>query len=261
MGEFIKKFFFIAIVFFQNITATFAQKNTFSIAAGPSIPLGQYSNTNIQRISSGGAKPGSQINLSFDHKVNSSFSFSVMAFAQSHGINAREAAKFLSERSYRYRYNLTDSVYYKNWKFDKNRWLNAGLLLGGKNEFFLNKQLSLTTKALIGIVFTTSPTLSAKSLSDSTEGTFSRSGKSGHAVAYVFDAGVKYKLNQKLFVLLGLQYLGTNHVKFEQVIQRTSSKITYDAGYSSQVSFQRITADFWQSIQTLDVNIGIGFKL
>jgi hypothetical protein len=251
-------------------------KNLLTVSFGPSIPIGNYANTNLSNDDAGFAKTGETINICFEHKLNKHFGIAAMMYGQKNVINTAAMAQQFGQLQFMEPYAgpgqqppTTTYVRYPDWSFDKNNYYLGSFLIGATNEFAIGKtdKLSFVAKAMIGAVNATSPQLKGQSITD-TAGAFVNQNKvSGWGLSYLINAGLKYRLNNKWSLLFSTEYVGTNSIQFknetESLINFKGSMIQTSNGYvpgSSGTTFgiESTTVTGHQTFQSININLGIG---
>ena len=192
-------------------TLTFSQihEGHLSLMVGPALPIGHFANTNLSDESSGFAKIGETISLSYTKPISKDWAFLINLAGQRNPINTKAFENNFSNAK------IYQSVYfgsepnnqppqanytvYPNWKFENKSWLYAALQVGTKRQFCLTKQKQtwLTTNANIGVVYATSPQLKGNSITDTAIAIITQSKSAGFGLIYSFGFGLNYYLNKR----------------------------------------------------------------
>ncbi len=271
-----KKLSLLTFAVFINSTFIFSQgsnKATISFKAGPAFPTGHFASTNLYDESSGFAKTGETISVSYAKPIAKKIAFLINLSGQRNPIN-RSAfeASFSKAKIYQGFYfgsdpnnppPQTNYEIYPNWTFEKGLWLHAALQLGAEGRFPLNEQknIQLITNATIGSLYATSPGLKGNSVTDTASAVLTESKSSAFGLIYSLACGLNYHLNKRCFITSALNYTGTSKVEFKNVrTVLTTTKGNFGTpGYSVQQS--TITANGKQSITSVNLLIGFGISL
>src|SRR5687768_8132734 len=135
-------------------------------------------------------------------------------------------------------------------------------MAGGYGEFSSpSSTISFTTKGLVGVIYAKSPPLSGSSTTDTAAAHLEQSSSSAFGFAYLLSAGTRYPVGKRISLLLNLEYLGTNNIKFDDLTQKITTIKASPGGPNSSIS-QAVTSGYSkQTIGSLNVNIGIGLAL
>jgi hypothetical protein len=260
----------------MQTTLTFSQtsnKANVSIMVGPAFPTGHFANTNLYDRSSGFAKVGEAISLSYTKPISGDWAFLINVTGQRNPINTNAfESNFSKAKFYQGVYFSSDLnnpppqtnyTIYPNWKFENRSWLCAALQVGTKGQFSLNKQNKtwLTTNAVLGVLYVASPQLKGVSITDTATALITQSKNSGLGLIYSFGFGLNHYLNKKIFFTSTLNYVGTNKVTFKNV--RTTFTATKGAPGSPNSSVQQsiTTANGKQTLSSINLLIGFGIIL
>src|SRR5215216_710639 len=176
-----KRFFTLTVclsVFLYNYAQTKTVERDISFSAGPSFPIGKFNSKEFYSPSSGFAKTGLSINISYDHLIGKHFGIAATLKGQTNPLDINSMEKSFSKaKIYSGAFAFSappqttpPSSYttYPNWKFDKASWLLAVILLGPSAKFTMqsNGKTFFTTKAMIGAIYAKSPKLNGDSRTD-----------------------------------------------------------------------------------------------
>lgn len=215
------------------------KKGFLSISLGPSIPIGDFASTDINKEEAGFASTGAIFDITFGYKANDKYGFMAVLRGQSNPFDAEALENELE--------NDNPSI---NWSVDGDNWGIGGFLLGGYREVPLNEgsKTSFQLKALIGFLNSTSPEFSFSA----TSGGVSASGKqfsaSTTAFSYLLGLGFSHKLSNSINAVLNLDYLGANP-EFKNV------ETVNTLGGQTSTS----TSTFSQSFGAINISGGIAF--
>ncbi|MEO6721221.1 MAG: hypothetical protein ABIN67_12700 [Ferruginibacter sp.] len=272
-----KKLSLLTFVCLIQATLTFSQiknKGNISLMVGPAFPTGQFAGTNLFDESSGFAKTGTAISLSYTTKpLLNNWAFLINLAAQKNPINTNAFESTLSKaKIYQGFYFGTGTnnpppqenySVYPNWKFENKSWLYASLQVGTKGQFSIDKQNKtwLTTNVTVGVLYLKSPQLKGSSITDTASAFISQSKSSGYGLIYSFGVGMNYYLNRTIFLTSTLNYIGTSKVTFKNVegTLTTTKGTPGSSSYSIQQS--TTTANGQQAVSSINLLIGIGIVL
>jgi opacity protein-like surface antigen len=271
-----KQFISGALFFLACMAHAYSQnsqdKGYFSISAGPSFPIGNYGSKSINSSSAGFARVGESINISYSRLLGKRIGLSATVYGQRNPINTGALEAGFSQKKI---YNgiwtgpTTEPpaefpyTVYPNWKFEKKSWLSSSLLAGGYGQFPLDKtnHISLTTKAMIGVIYAHSPKLSGNSTTDTSSAHIEQTDKSALGFTWLVSAGVLYNLNKNIFLLANLDYTGSNEIKFKNVKETITTMKGVPGSLNFSAEQSSVTGTSKQSISTLNFHAGVGFKL
>ena len=171
--------------------ASFSQskKNSCSFSFGSPIPVGAFGKSSFSSVNDGFAKIGIKGAFSYERKIKHSFAISSLVYAQLNPINTGALQNGFSDRRYSITLNPLESISITNWNFEKKNWLNVGLLIGGTNEFSIDKKkgnLFFNVKTLVGINYCMSPKIIGKSDANNTKAYYEQTSSSSLGLAYLF---------------------------------------------------------------------------
>ncbi len=278
-----KKELFFVIAGFLLALNTYAQKemddNLFSVSFGPSIPIGNYGNTNLANDNAGFAKTGEAIHVSFEHKLNKHFGIAAMLYRQKNSVNTAamstqfEGVGFNNTPPYFSNGSTPPPtptyVYVPNWQFDKDSYYLGGFYAGGVFESPIGKakRLSFVAKAMLGVVNATSPELNGKGNSDTVLVYVNQTKATAWGCSYLLSAGLKYRLHNKWNLMFNTEYVGTNSIKFKNVTTSYTLENGYiltSGGYvpgsSSYLTTSSKLGAVTQTFQSINLNLGIGWS-
>jgi len=252
----------------------FTQKNNGALvfSIGPSLPIGDYSSTDIMNSSAGLAKAGEIVSFSFYSKRKKQFGFTAAIQAQRNPLNTKELENDFSQAQFGQSFVFASNgstpppppsyTKYPNWKFDKHAWFTASLLVGCYAEFVShNPSLSFITKLMIGGVYASSPKVNGSSITDTATARYQQNSRSGFGFTYLLSGGIKCHLSKKLSLFGDLEYAATNDIKFKDL--KTSFFSTHGSPGSPNYSsaYATRTTDGEQIIANINLRIGIGLHL
>ena len=265
----------ILLVFALLLTGAiaFTQKSSISLSFGPSFPIGSYGTKEIKSSSTGFAKTGTALNISFSHLVKQNWGLSLTAFGQRNNYDTKAMEDAFADPKFSGLLIFSNSIpipnpnpsytTYPNWKFEKDSWWIGGLMAGGFMQFpsRFSQDFLFTIKAQVGAVYVESPETKGVSVTDTVIASFSQSGSQGMGFSYTLGAGAKYNLSKKLYWITNLDFLGTNKILFKDITNVTTvMKYPNNPGMGS-VSQSAQTGNGKQNIQSLNFTVGLGIVL
>ena len=248
------------LLFAQSIL----ERYSLSLSIGTSIPIGDFSKTDGKNMFSGYAKTGETAKLSFSYKLTEIIGLEAMAYGQRNALNTGEFETQLGET-----YFFQDGRNYSNWEVEKKRWMTGSFLAGVTGEYAIDhaNKISIKAKALSGLALVKSPDLKTESKSADAFAAFRGEYGSAKGIAVLFGAGLQYKLNNRLSLLINSDYFTTKKLSFRE---STETIIATDGGLvvpglynieNSQnppISFGQI-GNREQKISSLNLNAGLRF--
>jgi hypothetical protein len=277
---------FVCILFSQQIlinaySQNLKYKGYVCLSVGPSIPVGNYGSTNLSNDQAGFAAPGGNASLSYCRRISKKFGLAAEMLGQINPLNIKAMEKSFSQQKFVEPYVTSSNgqpqtlpppeyVSYQNWNFNKKSWWSGSLLVGGYGQFPLSKpgNISFTTKAMLGAVYLTAPSLGGSGYTDSSFAQVSQSKASAFGFAYSFGAGMNYDLNKKVCFFASAEYFATANVTFKNVTESilTAKSIivpglVLNPGNYSERSEATVIANTSQKVSALNISVGIGLKL
>jgi len=248
------------------------QKSSLTVSAGAAFPVGSFGDKEIKSSSSGFAKTGPALNISFLHLLNKNWGLSVTAYGQRNAYDTKALADaFASHKFYNqfvigtsFPFPVPNPGYYQypNWKFNSDEWWIASVMAGGYAEFpsSFSPDILFTAKLQAGALYAQSPETKGTSETDTVIVTFYQTSSHGTGFAYSLGAGVKYNLNKKLFLTANLDFVGTNEFLFKDITS-TSTTVKYPGNLGSGSISQAVTTgDAKQRVHSINFFIGLGFQ-
>lgn len=263
-----KQIILLAAITFAAVS-TFSQpissKSSIAFSAGPSIPMGDYSNTGKQNNHADFSKAGINASISYRYKLDKTIGLEAMVYGQKNALNTSAIEKNLSETGF-----LNHQPgYYSNWSVEKKNWQIGSFMAGvsGETAPGNSSQLSLNGKILFGIALVKSPDLKADSRSENDYAVFSGKYGSGAAPSWLISPGVNYKLSRRFNLILNAAYFGTTKISFQdatEVIAATNGGLIVPGYYDLKNSMNSPAiygeqGTRKQSIQSINLNLGLSF--
>ncbi len=259
----------VSLVFSQ----TMKEKGFVSFTIGAAIPAGKFASNDLFDKSSGFAKTGESVSLSYSKFLSKHWGISVDIYGQRNPLNTNALESRFSETKIYQGFSFgsdpnnpppqTTYAIYPNWKFEKKAWLYSALLLGGNGRWAVGKSntTELITKVLIGVVYAKSPELKGSSITDTATANIVQSKSSAFGFIFSFSGDLHYYLNKVIFLSSAISYTGTNQITFKDVKAiLTTTKGTFGRpDYSVQQS--TTTGNGKQMISSVNLSLGVGIKL
>ena len=268
-----KKLLLLNLWLISTIISFSQHKSSLSLSAGPAFPIGSFGNKEIKSSSSGFAKTGPALNISFVHLLNKNWGLSITAYGQRHAYDTKAlSAAFANEKFYdqfvfggTFPLPIPNPGYsqYPDWKFSKDEWWIAAVMAGGYAEFpsSISPAMKFMAKVQVGALYAQSPETKGKSETDTVIVTFGQTSSHGTGFAYSLGAGAKYNLNKKLFLMVNLDFIGSNEILFKDITNTTTIvKYPGNPGGSS-ISQSVITGNGKQRVQSINFFAGLGLHL
>jgi hypothetical protein len=261
-----------AILLLASATA-FSQssKPSLTIYTGAAIPIGHFAGDDNAGSENGFAKIGPLLNIAADWSLNKKWGVEVAVHGQLNPLDTKGLESAFFARSFYTALSVGTTVggmpmlggpaaRYENWKFNSASWFTTGLLTGATLNLPLNTKTTFTAKALIGGMYVSKPDIKGKSLSDTENAYYSQEQKGGLGFSYKTLAGLNWKLNDKISLATGISYFAVSSATFKDV-RTVFSATTFSGGMPLGATESSNTTDIKQDISTLNVNMGLTFKL
>ena len=268
-----KKIISLLPILFLIILNSYSQKENsksdISISFGPSFPLGAFANKDIYSNTSGVAKIGEAVNISYTYLVDKHFGIAASLLGQRNTINTKSFEDAFSIHKF-YDAFYTGTIAdppgnpsystYPNWHFDQKSWKSASLMVGGYCEFPLQPsgKISFTGKVMAGVVYAKSPGLYGSSITDTAKATITQSSNHAYGFEWLVSGGIKYPLTKKISLRSSVDYAGTNNISFHNIkttfftVHNYSTAMAYASENYSEGGGK-------QNMSTVHLNFGIGF--
>ena len=241
-------------------------KPTFSINSGIALPIGNFG-ANDESAKNGFAKSGPQVNLGINWPLNKKFGIELMAHGQLNPLDTRGLANKFNGQSF---YSPVAVGYspgsveligmpgspVTNWKFEKASWQTAGLLVGPTINLPINDKLSFTGKVMAGAMYVVKPEIEGRAELNPGYAQFSQIKQDAVAFSYSANAGLKWKITDRISLTAGVSYFAVPEATFKKVHTIYGE---YGTGGFGTENFESYTIK--QKISTLNFNIGIIIRL
>lgn len=224
--------FYSALIFSQN-----ANRQYVGLSIGPSFPSGDFAKGNINDSTSGWAKTGVSIQLSYAYRLT-------------HNIGIYVTSIFSSNRFDNIRYK--DALETENPEYgvsveSTKNWSGGGILIGPYIRLPLSDNFSWDFRGSFGFFGANSPKITIRTTlltDESQKNEYLRESGSAFSYGYSFGTGFKFKLS-KYYVLLFGDYL--------------SSQLKYKNASGWDWEDEPYTVEFSQNISYLSVTVGLGY--
>ena len=221
-------------VFSQEI-----RKGHIGIAIGPSIPVGDYADMNIDNSGAGFARTGINLNLHYTYKFNSVFGLTALCLGNFHSVDDEEMENELT------RIDWTSA----HWDVISGSWVSSALLIGPVVSLPY-KSFRFEFKALAGASLAHMPY--EYTLIDYGRGVFPtvfnvRSASNAVSFATTYCFGIGYELNDRL----DMNCEGGFFV----------SRQEFDVAFSSNLGVINPYSTIEQQMNMVNISFGIGYKI
>ncbi len=260
----------------SQATITNAQehkKSEIAFSAGPAFAIGKFADTDLMTSSSGFAKTGQAISVSYVHPLSEKWKFLVSLSGQRNPLNTKAFETIFSTATVNPGFSFgsgpnnpppqTTYVVYPNWKFENKSWMLGSLQVGVLKEFVTADQhkWTPTLKAAFGAVYASLPGFKGSSVTDTATAAIAQSKLSGFGLTYTVGAGINYALTKKIALFTIVDYNNTSDIKFDDVKSTlTTTKGTVGSpGYA--VQYTELTTAGKQAISSINLMFGISLVL
>jgi len=219
------------------VSAAFTQetrKGLIGIAIGPSIPLGDFGDSEFNNEDAGYAKTGMHLNFNFSYKFNENLGIAALWTGNAHAIDAESMIEL---------FWATDQSL--NWELETEAW-SSGSLMGGLLVSFPFNKIDFDIKGLIGFSSSTIPNIIVNASDGFNTVEIKQNEADAMALAINLGAGFRYNVSEKMALTLNMDYFTT---KPEFEVATTS-----DFGFSSNDKIK-------QAMNMLNFSFGIGYRL
>lgn len=197
----------------------------FSLNAGPSIPLLDFSKSDITNSSSGYAKIGYSVEANASFRITPILSLGVMSFLNKNSTNLQPIVDYLKSNYPGY-----------TWSGNSNDWNLYGFLGGVSWSYPVTPKVSAEVRALGGWLGAKSPEFSVTSTSGTDYSYFKIEEKYVNTWSYLIGMNIKYNLTKGFSAFWNIEFLGSNP-NFRNV--HTSLIVNGTSVTSNDASFNR----------------------
>lgn len=225
-------FLIIAALITNNIVAQSNQKSSvvnnskafLVISGGPSIPVGIFSSTDINKSGAGYANLGYNVNLNGGYEITDRFGIAGTVFYSRYNVNQKLI-------------NNLNSMFsiVRSYSFETDHWQYGGIVVGPMTTIKVMDNIKVDFKAMAGFARVNSPRIK---ISDAVTGELLATSEDRWTDAFALQVGsnLRYNFASRLCAFVNVDY-GFMHPKWK--------------GSSTE-------EDFKQEVGVLDFNIGIG---
>lgn len=227
------------------------ETNYLSVSVGPAFAMSKFAGNDVTDPSAGLAKTGVAISLSYSKMLSPYIGIAAQLQAQRNPVNTTALSNY-----------FRDLTGYSNWSFNKAGWSYGALLVGPESQMAIDKanKIQFIARIMAGIAYAKSPGISGQSKTANTAGYVEQDNKTATGFILNTMAGLNYSTGSALVLSASIAYNGTNKITYKQV--KTTITTTQGSpgsvGYAIQQSSS--TIDGKQSISSVNVLLGIGFR-
>jgi hypothetical protein len=218
---------------------TQAQDNNgyIGITIGPSIPVGDFTSTDLANTDAGLANTGFFYDITLAYKLGgSNFGISSLLRSQANPVDVQSVAEEFSNR-----FPGT------SWRVESKPWTVGAVLIGGFGSIPISQKVTFDTKAMIGFSSSASPDITFDVTGPGGSGWIKQSSVIASSFAFLVGGGFKFEMGNKLFLLTNVDYFNTRP-EFRNI------ETTTDLG-------DRVRNTSSLTIQTLNISIGVAVKI
>ena len=246
-------------------------KQSLSIGIGPSFPLGDFGSKDLSDNGAGFAGIGQALNIDYVLPFSKNFGFVVSATGQRNPVNTKKLEESFNQTVFSTPYLifgggvtspvLIPAIKYEHWNFEKATWWSGNAMAGIQMSSEPDKYgVNFYSRVLFGAQYVSMPKFQGKSETDTLIATYTQTTSHGIGFAYSFSAGMNYSLSNKTFLFANAGYTGTSKIKMEDI--NTTMVVAKNPGtIGGSISSSSRTGDGKQDFLTLNVTVGIGFRL
>jgi hypothetical protein len=176
-----------------------SERGYIGINVGPSIPISDFSKSDINNSSSGYAKIGYSIEGNASIRITPIISLGIMSFFNTNSTNLQPIIDYMKSSYPGY-----------SWSGNSNDWHLYGFFGGISYSYPVSPKVSTEMRALGGWLGAKSPELLVSSTSGSDYNIFKIESKYVNTWSYLLAMNIKYKLTNVLSVFGNIEFLGSN---------------------------------------------------
>lgn len=219
-----------------------AQDGTIaSVAAGVSIPNGDFANTDFSDPASGFAQVGFNLNLLFGYKFNDYVGLGALITGNVHQFDYSAFRDGLREE-YGQEFPNVDELY-----VNTRQWGSGGIVAGALFSLPVNTRFAFEFKVMAGFLYVYSPELKITYESQAQPGYIIFDSDRAFAFAWDLGAGIRYNMRASKYVILQFDYLGSQPYFKDQ-------KTYYSFKDDESNSFK-------QDMRMMNITIGLGYYI
>ncbi|MCF6341367.1 MAG: outer membrane beta-barrel protein [Bacteroidales bacterium] len=229
----------VFLLFFVSLTVVGQNtRNSIGLSIGPSFPLGDFSHAEIADSTSGWAKTGFAIQISYAYRIAHNFGITALGLYSGNKFNASK---------YKEELEILHPDYGVSIETRRN-WSSGGMLLGPYLHFPLSDAISWDIRALFGFYGGYSPQFIIRATQKVTgeKAEYIRQSGKDFSFGYSVGTGFTFELSN-YYILIFADYLGSP-VQFDNVIGWDWVGEPYTTSFKQEISYVSLT-------------FGIGFVL
>lgn len=243
----------------------------FAISAGPSFPIGHFPDKNLLSDKSGLAGIGQALAISYAIRSEKPVGFLFELRGQRNPVSKKAVEKELARTPFRDVGIITPGpnpapvsyTVYDPWNVKKSTWWSASLSAGlfYSAPAFNSGRTTLNAKALVGGIYAKSPKFEASSINELNAYTIKQSDESAFGFTYTLGADLFIYGKRRSFLIIGVEYAGTERLTFDDVDVLAYGRRGPAAELSTVYWEERHRANGLQTMSTINVMLGIGFRV
>ncbi|MBL0357693.1 MAG: outer membrane beta-barrel protein [Chitinophagaceae bacterium] len=206
-------------------------KSFIAFHGGPSFPIADFSSTDMTNNANAGfAKTGFVLNLSYGYEIKNNFGLTAGLLYNKYDVDSKKIV-------------FTDPETHDVIPVNLDHWQFYGVTAGPMYTFKAGNKVKVDLKVMGGIVNANAPLIQVLSLNITND---------AWHTAPVLQAGVNFRMGvgKKMFIMTSADYLYLD----------PTFKYTYTDIISGVPGIDRITEEFHQKMNIINVTAGIGFK-
>lgn len=219
---------------FSFVAASQNRNASFSLLLGPSVPIGEFGESDLTKEGSGTAKLGQSVAINFNTASRKGWSIIASLSAQRNPVNETVYEEQFSKPVSITIINPTTqseesgTYSFTNWKFKNKPWLQVSLRTGVQKNVFETEKVDVFVGILGGISLIKLPKINGNSDREGNAATYSQTAKSVIGFSYTAKSGINLNLSRKVFLSAELYYTATNKLQFKEVEENVSYRFGGD---------------------------------
>jgi len=194
------------------------------LSGGPSIPFGEFANSDANDPSSGYATVGGRIALKLGLNFTPNYGLVSILIGNMNGTDTEPLRKLIDQQNPGY-----------NWSIESGNWRIGGAMLGLRSRF-IAKSITYNIDIYGGGINSYSPEITATS---SPNNSIKLEDKSVFALAFLISAGMSYEIGDNISLTGSMEFLGAKQ-SFTDVNRistiggtTTTTTVSYDQSYNA----------------------------
>ena len=206
-------------------------KSNIGLSIGPSFPLGDFARTEISDSTSGWAKTGFDIQISYTYRIVHNFGIAALGVYSSNKFNATKYKDELETLHPDYGVSIET----------RRNWSSGGMLFGPYLHFPLSEEVSWDIRALFGFYGGYSPHFIIRATQKETgeKAEYLRQSGKAFSFGYSLGTGFKFKLSAYYFLVFA-DYLASP-VQFDNVVGWDWEGEPYTTSFKQEISYITLT--------------------